>query len=656
MAQDHRFSPEDFWRLRLITDMRLSPDGARLAYVLQESDEVSNSTRSAIWLLDAGSGQVRQLTHGQGSDSSPRFSPDSSRLAFLSNRAGSAGQIWLLPLDGGEAQQVATGVHGASDLEWSPDGEWLYFKRTHKTGAGNGDPSLARATTRLQYRWDGKGYLDGRTHLFRARLGSEQVEPLTSGDVDCSHPAPSPDGRWLAYISDQGEDRDANMSTDLYVMALDTGEPRRLTNGRHRISNVSWSPKSDRLAFLAEPKVSAHSAYNVGLHVSALDSGEPVDLLAGSDRSAEVAVSGDIPGPGLSAPIWSADGSEIVFLGQRGGAADILATNVRTLAMRTLASGPHIACCALSPDGVRLYTVQCDPGAPWEVYSYPLTAESRQAPTALTHMNDALLAERAVAEPEHFIYPSFDGARIEAWLYRPIGGSVEPASLVLWLHGGPDSAYGESFYLLAQILAAKGYAVLHLNPRGSVGYGEAFTQAVDYDWGGGDYQDIMAGVDAALTRGGLDASRMAVMGASYGGYLTNWIIGQTERFRAAVTINSVTNLLSCFGTADLDPVWAEGYYGWPWENMKFYLDRSPITHAHRVTTPTRIIAAERDYRCPMSQSAELYTWLKKRGHAPVDFVWLPGATHTTYASPQQRIERMRLVVEWIDRWLAEPAG
>ena len=665
MTQRHGFVSEDFWRLRFITDMRLAPDGAWLAYVLQVSDESSNVTHSAIWLLDVRTGQTRQLTHGRGTDACPRFSSDGKRLAFLSNRGGAGGEIWLVSLGGGEATQIAAAVHGASELEWSPDDEWLYFKRTEKPGATSDDADRPRATTRLQYRWDGKGYLDGRAHLFRVRVGADTPQQLTSGDMDCSHPMPSPDGRWLAYISDQTAERDANMSTDVHMMDLRSGASRPLTNGSHRISHLSWSPSGDRLAFLAEPKVGAHSAYNVGLRVVSLASSEVTDLLAGRDRSGEVGVYGDVPGPGLSAPQWTPDGREIIFLSQRGGGVDILAVNLRTGQMRTVASAAaHIAQCALSPDGARLYAAQCHPRSPWTILAYRVSAEPGEPgepgkpgkPAELLRLNDALLAERTVVEPERFTYPSFDGARIDAWLYRPREPSTEPAPLVLWLHGGPDSAYGESFYLLAQTLAATGYAVLHLNPRGSVGYGEAFTQAVDFDWGGGDYRDVMAGVDAALARGGLDGERMAVMGASYGGYLTNWIIGQTQRFRAAVTINSVTNLLSCFGTADLDPVWAEGYYGWPWENMDFYLSRSPITHAHNVTTPTRIIAAERDYRCPMSQSEEWFTWLKKRGKAPVEFVWLPGATHTTFASPRQRIERMRLVMEWIDRWLARPAG
>ncbi|MGH2515089.1 MAG: alpha/beta hydrolase family protein, partial [Ktedonobacterales bacterium] len=256
---------------------------------------------------------------------------------------------------------------------------------------------------------------------------------------------------------------------------------------------------------------------------------------------------------------------------------------------------------------------------------------------------------RQAVEPERFDLAAFDGWAVEAWLYRPTQ-TTGPAPLVLWIHGGPHGAYGQTFYLQAQILASRGYAVLHANPRGSTGYGERFAQACDSDWGGGDYKDLMAAVDATLARGGLDADRLAVMGTSYGGYMTNWIVGQTDRFKAAVTINSVTNLVTSFGTGDIDSVWAEGDYGWPWEREAFYKERSPITYATRMRTPLRIIGAEEDYRCPISQSEEFYVWLKKLGNAPVDFVRLPHASHSVFASPGQRVRRMELVLEWIERY------
>ncbi|MFI5277805.1 MAG: alpha/beta hydrolase family protein, partial [Ktedonobacterales bacterium] len=224
------------------------------------------------------------------------------------------------------------------------------------------------------------------------------------------------------------------------------------------------------------------------------------------------------------------------------------------------------------------------------------------------------------------------------------------APLALKIHGGPHGAYGQTFFQTVQALVGRGYAVLYVNPRGSTGYGERFAQACDHDWGGGDYRDIMAGVDATLARGRLDAARMVVFGGSYGGYMTNWIIGHTDRFRAAVTINSVTSLMTSFGTGDIDSVWAEGDYGWPWERADFYRERSPLTYASLMTTPLRIIAAENDYRCPIAQSEELYTWLHTFDRAPVDFVRMPGASHGIHASPRQHVQALTLEHEWLLRY------
>jgi dipeptidyl aminopeptidase/acylaminoacyl peptidase len=336
-------------------------------------------------------------------------------------------------------------------------------------------------------------------------------------------------------------------------------------------------------------------------------------------------------------------------LAQRRGGVDVLRAAVDGSSVETLIVGDdtHTEQFALAPDEARIYTLRCDPTHTWDIWE---RATGDAATRQLTDSNGTLLSGRLLTQPERFEYAAFDGWRIEGWLYRPAHSPSSGAPLALKIHGGPHGAYGQSFYLSVQSLVGLGYAALYVNPRGSTGYGEAFAQACDHDWGGGDYRDIMAGVDAALARGGLDGTRMAVFGASYGGYMTNWIIGHTDRFRAAVTINSVTNLTTSFGTGDIDSVWAGGDYGWPWEREAFYRERSPLTYAPAVTTPTRIIAAEQDYRCPISQSEELYTWLRKFDRAPVDFVRMPGASHNIHASPRQHIRALALEQEWITRY------
>jgi dipeptidyl aminopeptidase/acylaminoacyl peptidase len=671
MAKRRAMTPDDFWRLRLLTEMRLSPDGRRVAYTLETADREQNERRSAIWLLDIESGASRQLTSGTSRDHSPRWSPDGYQLAFLSTRGGDETQIWVMPVDGGEPRRLTNLRHGASELFWSADGNWIGFEvgvrpdepisaprgqtAEERERARKDEEERPRVISRQIYRWDGKGYLDGRTHLFRVPLDGGEPEQLTEGDYDDGEGACSPDGRYLAFISDRGDERDANMTNDLWLLDLETRELRRLTQSTRHLEHLAWSPDGTRLAMVGQPAVREHAYYNSALLAADIASGRIVNLLEGTDVSAGSGIYDDLPGPAPSAPQWSEDGAWLYFTAQQRGGDAVLRVPAAGGPVETVVPGDEhrIAAMALAPEGGQLFALRSDPSALWDLWAYSVEdGAAAKAGGRLTEQNAALLEESQLAIPERFRVPSEDGLGIDAWLYRPVGIAPDAkAPLVLWIHGGPHSAYGQSWYLQAHILAGKGYAVLHANPRGSSGYGEAFGQACDADWGGGDYRDLMAVVDAAIARGGIDAERLVVMGTSYGGYMTNWIVTQTERFRAAVTINSVTDLRSSFGVGDMDAAWASGDYGgYPWERDDYYRERSPLTHAPKVTTPIRIISAENDYRCPISESEEWYTWLKQLGRAPVDFVRLPKATHSSFASPRQRIRRMELVLEWIERY------
>lgn len=671
MTERRAMMPDDFWRLRLLTEMRLSPDGRRVAYTLETADRERNERRSAIWLLDIESGANRQLTSGTSRDSSPRWSPEGHQLAFLSTRGGDETQVWVMPADGGEARRLTHLRHGASELFWSGDGGWLGFEvevrpdesivapsgqsAAERERARKDEEERPRVISRQIYRWDGKGYFEGRMHIFRAPLAGGEPEQLTEGDFDDSEGTCSPDGRYLAFFSDRGEDRDRNMTNDLWLLDLETRELRQLTESTHYLSHIMWSPDSARLAMVGQPAVREHAYYNSALLVVDIASGQVANLLEGTDVSAGSGIYDDLPGPAPSAPQWSTEGAWLYFTAQRRGGDAVLRVPTVGGAVETVVPGDEhrIAAMALMPDGAQLVVLRSYPSGTWDLWAYDMENGTAAGDVRrLTEQNAALLEECQLAIPERFRVPAEDGLEIDAWLYRPFGiGPGEKAPLVLWIHGGPHSAYGQSWYLQAHILAGRGYAVLHANPRGSSGYGEAFGQACDADWGGGDYRDLMAVVDAAIARGGIDTERLVVMGTSYGGYMTNWIVTQTDRFRAAVTINSVTDLRSSFGVGDMDAAWASGDYGgYPWEREAYYRERSPLTHAPNVTTPIRIIAAENDYRCPISESEEWYTWLKQLGRAPVDFVRLPKATHSSFASPRQRIRRMELVLEWIERY------
>src|SRR5258706_87259 len=488
MTERTAFNPDDFWHMRFVTDMQLSPDGSRLAYAVQSNDREANETRSAIWLWSPVSGQARQLTSGARRDSNPRWSPDGRLLAFESDRAGGKTQAWELPVDGGEARQVSRLRRGASDPVWTADGAALIVRGevrpeenplqplsdepAERTRREKDEADRPRIVTRLQYRWDGKGYFEGRTQLFRVPLNGGAVEQLTDGDYDNGDAACSPDGRVLAFVSDRDEDRDANMTNDVWLLDLATRELRRLTDGGLRVHHLVWSPDGTRLAYLGDVKIGAHGVHNVQLLVADVAGGGGANLLGGRDLSAANGLYNDVPSPATPAPAWAPDGRSLLFVSQRGGGAAVPPGPVAGAAGTTIAeaSAHDIQQFAPSPDGRPFYVLRTDPQQPRDIWEVAAGGEPDAPPARpCSDVNAALRAAHVAVAPERFRFASFDGTEIEAWLYRPARAASTPAPLVLWIHGGPATGYGQAFFLQAQIMAGRCYAVLYGHPRGSTG-------------------------------------------------------------------------------------------------------------------------------------------------------------------------------------------
>lgn len=675
MSQRRSITLEDTWAFKTITDMQLSPDGQQIAYVLETQDQALNEKYAAIWIADVTTGDSRQFTSGAKHDTTPRWSADGRFLAFLSDREGEKNQVWVMSADGGEARKVTKMKRGVNEFCWSPDGQWIAFTselRSDSKITEDDDPPLdtkakqrverdeaerLRSITSLQFRWDGHGLLEGRAHLFKIQVERGELVRLTEGDYHHSEPAWSPDGAFLVVCSDRAEDRDANLTQDLWLIDPETKQARRLTDGSADVTLPRWSPDGQLIAYIMTPVLPRNSAANRHIVAVSREGGAPRDLTGQVDQDFYPAMLTDLFWGGASGPAWSSDGAWLYAVVTERGSTNVFRVPVAGGEPERVTAGEHhISVIAASLDGEHVYVLQADPLTFWDIYEYSLQDVAAEMPQRrITNINSALLASLELVAPERFTFRGPREWEIDGWLYRP--HAAKPGAsypLVLWIHGGPYSSYGSTFYLWAQALAARGYAALYVNPRGSSGSGEAFAQAVDFDWGGNDYLDIMAGVDAAIARGGIDPERMAVTGGSYGGYMTNWIIGHTQRFKAAVTLNSVTNLTSSFGTGDIDSTYAERQYGLPWEAQATYRERSPLTYAPNITTPTLIIHAENDYRCPIEQGEQFYVWLKKLGRAPVEFIRVPRSSHTVNASPRQRLQVREKVFEWIERYV--PAG
>ena len=681
---------EDLLRFAIPTELALTPDGRHLAFTLQTQDATEDIRKSAIWLRDVHAPEqpARPFTNGQFRDRSPMWSPDGNWLAFISDREQGA-QVWVMPSMGGEPRRVTRMRHGVSQPIWSPDSTALLFLAevradedpillTETTEAQTKqDAKRLRHITRLQYRWDGSDISEGRTHVWqvevtaflRQGLFAEWPTPqqITTGDFDHADPAGSPDGAQIAFVSDRAEDRDANRTDGVWALTLATNELVQLTTGPSENSRPSWSPDGRSIAWYGASVTPTTSHSNSHLWLATLDdvgNWQTRDVLAGQDVNIGHGINGDMGSLGTMPPQWRADGQAISVTACVRGTSNLHRITLRDGALTPITQGDYQCGPFITlPDDHTIVAIIATPDRPADIAQFSITAQPATLPEHWLTEANPWLSERALATPQHFTFAVPDGWELEGWVLWPAAatesqneGKSWPA--ILQIHGGPHGNYGPNFFALMQIFASAGYAVVFVNPRGSIGYGETFARACDRDWGGADYHDIIAGLDAAIALGGIDPERLAVTGTSYGGYMTNWIIGHTERFKAAVTINSVSNLISSFGTSDVDATFGvveQG--GTPWNRLDFYLERSPVTYAPHITTPTRVIGAERDWRCPIEQSEQMFTAIKMLGRTETDFLRVPGVSHSiNTGTPQQRVAQRRAILEWMQRFLPGGVG
>ena len=629
----------------------LSPNGETAAYVASRTSRETMSAETQIRAVSFGGGDDRQLTAGPR-DGSPVWSPDGSQLAFL--RAADADaprQIWLLPTAGGEARRLTDLPYAVESCVWTPDGGALIAVvdvDPERLAEDDGQPRTT-VVRELYYRGDALGYRVGAWHhLFRVDAATGEATQLTRGAYNHAHPVVSPNGRWIAFCSDRSPQRKRRrpFSSELCVMPAGGGEIERLTPGVQSAGRPGWSPDGRRLAAAVTEPDQFQQAY---LCVIARRGGKRRRLTDGSLTPQ----SGGYPFTPPPPIRWTAEG--IVFAADARGRSGVWRVDPsgRISAEPIRERAEVIGGIDISADGKRIVVAATSHAQPTELAAQDIQGEEGGASTPLTSVSAEYLAAR---EPGRVEWSEIErgGATIPFGLMFPPGFDPKRRyPLVLDIHGGPHGVFTESFQPLHQTIAGAGYLVLFVNPRGTSTYGPDFTHAVIEDWGGEDSLDLLAALDAVCERPYVDAERLGVHGYSYGGYMTSWLIGHTERFKAAVVGAPVINLESMYGTTDIGVSWGRLEWGGrPAQNREWYRERSPLTHAPNVTAPVLLMHGEADYRCPISQSEEYFVALRDRGKR-VELVRFPGCAHPFVVAghPKMRKEYYDRLVGWMDRYV-----
>ncbi|MBD3334028.1 MAG: alpha/beta fold hydrolase [Candidatus Eisenbacteria bacterium] len=655
-----KIGANDLFRLELPNSPTLSPDGRYAAFTVKRTLFKKNKYASDIHVAALRSGRTRRLTTGESMDTAPAWSPNGRWIAFISNRDQKP-QIWILPTHGGEARQL-TKLEGGPirQLSWSPDSRRILFgHRIQKKE----DPKEKKTRptykhiTRLVHKLDGDGYWPKeRWHLWTVTVPGGRTRQITSGPDDDWDGVWSPDGKRIAFVSNRLEDADWHPENSDIFIVNDRGQRlRQVTQLFGTTENPAWSADGKTIYYMGNFAPDGEwNQYPTHIYRIPAGGGEVVDLTPELDYWPMNMVVSDTAQAGHGSvllPFQDGEDERLAFFVNIHGGCRLYSMSTRGGPARPeWKQNVNVLAVSANRDG-RLAAVAAatmmDVG---DIYRVPLDGSGRVR--RLTQLNRTVFDSLDLSEPEEMEFRN-GRTRIQGWVLKPPGFQPQRKyPMLLEVHGGPMTQYGYTFFHEMHLLAAKGYVVVFPNPRGSDGFGTRFRSCIDARWGTVDYDDCMAVVDVMERKRYVDKSRMGILGGSYGGFMTTWAVGHTDRFKAAVTQRQASNMWTMFGSSDFGFYRAYKYRAYPWQRPMTYLKASPNFYAGNINTPLLIIHSENDYRCPLAQSEELFTSLKLQKKT-VELVQFEGESHglSRGGKPMNRLERLNRIVDWFERYL-----
>jgi len=658
----HPFQVEDMHKLLRIGDARLSPDNKWVVFTGTRSDVAKNKMVTNLFLVSAAGGAPQQITFGdKGSNSQPRWSPDSMSLYFVSSRVDNKPQIFRLSMAGGEARQVTSLPMGVDAYYLSPDGKTLAVvasvypecpdlacneKRAKELDEG---PLKAQIIREIPFRrWD--SWVDGkRNHIFTMTVEGGEVKDITPGDVDSpiwtesgsEEVAFSPDGREVCFSRYTGNEA-LTGNSDLFTMSLSGGAVRRITTNKAADSTPVYSPDGRYIAYSATLRPDQESD-QTRLFVYDRRTGEARNLFEAVDRS-------------VSSYQWSSDSRSLYVTFEDQGQSPVARLDLATLGLTRLVTLGTSGEVQVAKDGSFLVYSNSDFAHPAELFRLGLDPKASKS-LPLTHMNADFLGDLDFGEYSSFAFPGWNGDSVQAWLVKPPRFDREKRyPLLLQMHGGPEGAWNNTFHYRwnAQLFAAAGYVVILPNFHGSTGFGLKFMDAIKGQWGGAPYEDQMKAVDVALGWPYIDKTRLAAAGASYGGYMANWVEGHTDRFRAIVSHDGLFDLLAMFYSSDFVGGIDKEFGGAPWKNQQALIDQAPVTYAKNFKTPMLVVHGERDYRVDRSQGFAMFQVLQAM-HVPSKLLYFQDENHWVL-KPAGSILWYHTVLDWLREWVTPEEG